>query len=182
MVTVQFIKDLVEKKSMLYNLEQKKRTNELAHARWVCFWLAKKYTKCTLSKIGSVFNRDHALVLYGLRRFEENQQPYLKRYYELYIYCCKEIEKVVGFYGDGEVISSIEEVKTHYKIKHIQFAQKSNEVIGSLARKLYNFRHRPIFEEIALLSDEQLDDFESKARSFLKKNRAINKKLETVTK
>jgi hypothetical protein len=176
MVTVKFIKELVEKKTGVFELEQKQKTNEYSHTRWVCFWLARKYTRFTLLKIGSEFNKDHASVLHGLKHFEiDKQQQYLMPYYELYTSCCKDIEKILDFYGEEKFIMSVQEVKLHYKLKHINLVEKSNEVIGSLTKKLHNFRHRPIFEEIALLSDEDLADFEVRANAFLQMKRINNK-------
>ena len=173
MVTVKFIKNLVEKKSFLFNLEQKTRTNEITFTRWICFVLAKKYTKSSLATIGLEFDKDHATVMHGLREFEiSSTQKHFEYYQQLYLSCDKVIEEVLDYFGSEKIIMSMQEIE----VKHSEELDKSNALIGSLTKKLHNLEYRPIFEEIALLSEEQLDDFESRTRAFMN----MNKKLETV--
>ena len=45
----------------------KSRKRELVEARQISWYFMKKYTNRTLSKIGDAFEKDHSLVLHGMR-------------------------------------------------------------------------------------------------------------------
>lgn len=52
-------------------LNGRSRTNEVAYARYVCFYLLRKYLGMTLKSIGKLFNRDHSTVMWGLDVLEK---------------------------------------------------------------------------------------------------------------
>ena len=67
-----FILDLVEKELNLPNLKSEIRTRERVQARFIYFKLARTFCMySSLSAIGREVNRDHATVLHGLSRYDE---------------------------------------------------------------------------------------------------------------
>ena len=57
------------------DIKAKKRTKEVANARQIAMYLAKRYTHLSLSEIGRCFGgKDHATVIYAKRQIEEKME------------------------------------------------------------------------------------------------------------
>jgi len=77
--------NMVQKELEIDDIGVKSRSRELSQARFIYFKLAKKYCRyASLSKIGSVVNRDHATVINGLKRFDDEARydPYMHDVYD----------------------------------------------------------------------------------------------------
>ena len=178
-VTPDYIKKLVEFKLDGLDISIKSKKRKLTYYRYVAFMLCKTYggSKLSLQSIGECFgNRDHSTVLHGIKKFKEfKDQKFFAEFLELHDNCVNSISKELNLNPDFKTLHSIQEVENHYRIKHIKLVEKSHSVIGSLTLKLNNLRNRPIFEEIAGLSNEDLADFEVRANAFLQMKRIKNK-------
>ena len=178
-VTPDYIKKLVEFKLDGLDISVKSRKRHLTCYRYVAFMLCKTYgsSKLSLESIGECFgNRNHSTVLHGIKKFKEfKDQKFFAEFLELHDSCVNSINKELNLNPEFSILKSISEVEDHYKIKHVELVEKSNSIIGSLTVKLKNLRNRPIFEEIASLSDEDLADFEVRANAFLQMKRVKNK-------
>jgi chromosomal replication initiator protein len=53
----------------LHVLQSPARTKEIAAARFIAFQLLYSTIKLSKARIGKIFNRDHATVISGLRKF-----------------------------------------------------------------------------------------------------------------
>ena len=76
---------MVEKELDIEDLSIKNRTREMSQARFIYFKLAKQYCRyASLSRIGSVVDRDHATVINGLKKFdaEARYDPYMYDVYD----------------------------------------------------------------------------------------------------
>lgn len=79
------IAQMVEDELNMFNIKSKKRTREMAQARFIYFKLARKFCRyASLSKIGKAVNRDHATVLNGLKKYdlEAKYDPYMNDVYD----------------------------------------------------------------------------------------------------
>lgn len=76
-------------------LSLKCRCSDYSEARYAYFWLAHEYTDASLTQIGSLVNRDHCMVIYGVHRVDD----YLKtpaineKYFNIVKNIIKRIEK-----------------------------------------------------------------------------------------
>lgn len=52
------------------DITQNSRKRELVMARAAFFWIARKKTRYSTSRIGSMVNRNHSTVLYSMNNFE----------------------------------------------------------------------------------------------------------------
>jgi chromosomal replication initiator protein len=58
----------------LQDMKARKRTKEVATARQVAMYLAKRFTNLSLTEIGNAFGgKDHATVIYACRQIEEKK-------------------------------------------------------------------------------------------------------------
>lgn len=69
-ITPEYIIDYCAK---LYNVKKEdiyseKRNNEIVFARQVCIYIIRELTDYSLSKIGAIFGKDHATILYALKK------------------------------------------------------------------------------------------------------------------
>ena len=178
-VTPDYIKKLVEFKLDGTDIGTESRKGNLPHYRYVAFALCNKYKpyKLSLQQIGDCFgNRSHSTVLIGINKFNLfKDQKWFAEFSELYDNCVNNIREELNLNPEFSILKSISEVEDHYRIKQVELVEKSNSIIGSLTVKLKNLRNRPIFEEIASLSDEDLADFEVRANAFLQMKRMKNK-------
>ena len=69
MYDLEFIKEKVENETGL-KLETKSRDLDSTMARWLYFKIAKLNTRHSLNQIGSLVNRDHSTVVYGLKNVD----------------------------------------------------------------------------------------------------------------
>ena len=171
---------LVSKKGNIKNIGSKSRRPELVRLRRVFFALCKRFTISPLSSIGHVCgDRDHTTVLHNIKEFYIHYDDRdFEHYKELYLICYSEISQWEGVINNNEDDDSLEELKKirdTYKIKMIKYQKKNRIIIESLNKKLYNLRKREIFSEIAGLDDEDLDDFEIRAKAFLSMKRIKDK-------
>jgi chromosomal replication initiation ATPase DnaA len=75
------LNELITVVSTYYNLNNKdltgkSRKQHIANARQVYFYLARKYTKETLSEIGAKVNRGHDTALHGIRMISNLKEIY----------------------------------------------------------------------------------------------------------
>ena len=64
---------IIEYCAKLYNVKKEdiyseKRNNEIVFARQVCIYIIRELTDYSLSKIGAIFGKDHATILYALKK------------------------------------------------------------------------------------------------------------------
>jgi hypothetical protein len=171
MVTPEYIKTLIEFKLGGIDISVKSRKRELVYCRYVGYALCKTYggKKIALRQIGEPFGkRDHATVLHGLKEFDYlKDQKFFSEYMKLHDNCVNSINSELNLNPDFKTLQSIQQVENHFRIKHITLVEKSHAVIGSLTAKLHKLRHKPIFEDLAALSDSDFKEFEVRANAFL---------------
>ena len=179
MITPEYVRGLIEHKLNGIDITIKSKKGKFPFYRYVAFALCKIYggEKLTLQEIGDFFGgRSHATVLHGFKKFNEfKYQNFFSEFLDLYDFCVTEINKELKLTAQFKPLKTVREVEDHYRIKHIKLVEKSNYVIECLTVKLKNLRHRPIFEEIAGLSDGDLADFEARTKAFLQMKRMKNK-------
>lgn len=90
MYELEFIKEKVENETGL-KLETKSRDLDSSIARWLYFKIAKLNTGYSLNKIGSLVNRNHSTVVYGLKNvdYELNTSKALQYKYNMLDTICK---------------------------------------------------------------------------------------------
>ena len=90
MYELEFIKEKVENETGL-KLETKSRDLDSTIARWLYFKIAKLNTGYSLNKIGSLVNRNHSTVVYGLKNvdYELNTSKALQYKYNMLDTVCK---------------------------------------------------------------------------------------------
>ncbi len=80
-------KDFVEQ---YYNLklDAKTRKAKYVRARWIYFYLCRKYTGLSYSAIGTSIGMDHASVMYGVKELENvlRFEPLLRQQFDEIIY------------------------------------------------------------------------------------------------
>jgi hypothetical protein len=87
MTTPEEIKELIEKITRT-NLSVKSRKREIVDYRIVAFKLTRELTNLSLAAIGRLYNKDHATVLHGLKKFEVlKDQSQFKNSLRLYNRC-----------------------------------------------------------------------------------------------
>lgn len=52
-------------------VRMKGRFREYAEARWMIWWIARKYFNTSVTSLARYSNRDHALVIYGIKKAGE---------------------------------------------------------------------------------------------------------------
>ena len=90
MYELEFIKEKVENETNL-KLETKSRDLDSTIARWLYFKIAKLNTGYSLNEIGSLVNRDHSTVIYGLKNidYELKTSKALQHKYNMLETICK---------------------------------------------------------------------------------------------
>ena len=90
MYELEFIKERVENETGL-KLETKLRDLDSTIARWLYFKIAKINTCYSLNEIGSLVNRDHSTVVYGLKNvdYELKTSKALRHRYNMLDTVCK---------------------------------------------------------------------------------------------
>jgi hypothetical protein len=80
-------KDFVEQYFNL-KLDSKTRKAKYVRARWIYFYLCRKYTALSYSAIGTSIGMDHASVMYGEKELENvlRFEPLLKQQFDEIIY------------------------------------------------------------------------------------------------
>lgn len=90
MYELEFIKEKVENETGL-KLETKLRDLDSTIARWLYFKIAKTNTGYSLNEIGSLVDRDHSTVVYGLKNvdYELKTSKALRHRYNMLDTVCK---------------------------------------------------------------------------------------------
>ena len=84
-LTPKQIVKLVEKQLEIPDLGDKNRSRNMVQARLIYYKLAKRFCRyASLAMIGGAVKRDHATVLYGLRKYDEEAKydPYMNDVYD----------------------------------------------------------------------------------------------------
>ena len=181
-ISLEYIKDLVEASSGVTNLEVKKRDDYRAWLRFVCFKLSKDFVdkkQSSLTKIGKTYNRDHATVLHGIKQFDAlfNQRDfeYCKNIYSYCYTVLNNIKEKGSTNANKSIKKTPFEIQGYYKLRHLSYSKRIRKIFDSMSRKIENLSKRDVFAQIALLSDEDLADFEVRANAFLQMKRIKNK-------
>ena len=163
--------ELVKNKSKIANIESKSRIPELVMTRRVYFALCKKFIPISpMTAYGYVCGkRDHTTVLHNIIEFHKNYDSgYFEHYKELYLDCYNEIKKwdsIINkdLYND---IDGLNDLKETYRIRLKKYQLKTRILVDSMSRKLKTLRTREVFGEIAALDEDDLNDFELRAKAF----------------
>ena len=181
-ISLEYIKDLVEASSGATNLKTKQRDDYRAWLRFVCFKLSKDFVikkDASLAKIGKVYNRDHATVLHGIKQFDAlfNQKDfeYCKSVYSYCYMVLNNIKESGSTNANKSIKKTPFEIHGYYKLRHLSYSKRIRKIFDSMSRKIENLSKRDVFAKIALLSDEDLADFEVRANAFLQMKRINNK-------
>jgi len=163
---------MIDAVSNTFHLEKKTRLKDYIYLRRICYKLCKELNpRLSLSRIGKVFNRDHATVLNGLRKFDDARGfPDYDAYYEIHdkVYEILTRQQPSSF---GPLPKSLELIEREYRVKHIILVEKSHKVICKLMMKLDNIAKRDIFKELSELDDKSFEEFEVRAKAFLEMNK-----------
>ena len=98
---LQKIKELVEIETKIRDISKKSRLPNIVDARVMYYYLAKKYTGLSYHRIAKKVNRDHATVINGLRKWDEEiiYDPYMEIVYN----------KIKSILSDESIVISSEE-------------------------------------------------------------------------
>lgn len=79
------------------NLWRNTRIREYVYARCVFYMLARDLTPFPVTEIGSVFNKNHATVLHGIKVFRDVLWPDKDTYWrDLYLDCVDDLQATEG--------------------------------------------------------------------------------------
>jgi hypothetical protein len=174
----QYIEDLSGKK-----LDTKSRERELVELRFVAFKLTKYLTRSSLSKIGKIYNRDHATVLHGIKQFDSlEEQIYFKPSKDLFDKCVKEFLALSDEYVVLKNLQTTSELKNEYEQilkrieeKHRLEVEEYKMEVNKQLEQINNFRLSPIFSKITKLPQDEFKELETRVNAFLQMN-ACNQK------
>lgn len=173
------IKTLVEEFSGCDHFDSKSRSPNLVNLRYTYMALCRKFTYASLEEIGSIIgDRDHSTVIAGIAKFynrcgTEKFNRFEKIYNKISDILNKKKTKNIEMSKMKDI--TLSKNRNDYRARFFEFTMKQKIVVNRLKRKLEVFRHRQVFQEIALLSDEDLDDFETRAKAFLAMKRIKTK-------
>ena len=168
MITVEYIKELIENKLNIKDLSITSRKRDIVEARFIAFQLSRKYTRHSLTHIGKVFKKDHASVLHGIKKFNDLRfQLEFKDSYNLYIHLCDTINEISDSLSSENIFHSYEEIEHHYKLKYNQLVSSNQTLIQAYKDKINNLTSIKEFEEISLLPENDILEFKQRARAFL---------------
>jgi len=172
---IAFIKDCVKNLSGDPNFDSKSRELPKPYIRRVFMALCKDHTFASLKQIGNECgNRNHSTVLNALRRYKENiNKPSFEPYKKLYLKVSSLIEPEAIDVGDNEILSL--KMRSPARVRMLEYMSKQKVVVDQLKNKLDAFRHREVFHHIAMLDEEDLNDFEERAKAFLSMKRIKGK-------
>lgn len=183
-----YIKNYIEELTEM-DLTSSSRVRSIVEMRWVAFKLTRVLTRTSLYKIGELYNKNHATVLYGIKNFdfmynmeEFNQTKTIyKRVYNAFL----EIQSYIGIDGKIETLKELNEnfqnqigsnnetlefIKFKYENKIDQITEKYNKSVRDLTIKNQRFTTNPIFEKITNLPEQEFQDLEIRVNAFLQMN------------
>ena len=176
-ITPKYIKEYIEEVTQM-DLGSKKRTREFVEMRCVAYKLTRVLTKMGLSRIGELYNRNHATVLHSINLFDDlyNQSDFSENK-KLYLRWLQEFREVQRFgeiqqmIGIDKEMQSDEEVREKYEyLLHKQkndFSNKIKELSGELER----YKTNSMFQKISKLSEYDFQDLEVRVNAFLSMRR-----------
>tara|TARA_R110002126_G_scaffold66873_1_gene169792 strand:+ start:47 stop:622 length:576 start_codon:yes stop_codon:yes gene_type:complete len=177
--SLESIKNLFIEFSGYDDFDSKTRKRNYVYLRFVYMAICKNYTINSLAVIGeSCGGRDHATVLHAMKEFYHHyNNDYFKMYKKIY----DEVSSLLESHGAKQVDvtkiteAKIVEARDYYRVRFLHFIDNQRPVINRMKKKIENLRKRQIFEEIALLDDDDLNDFEERSRAFLSMKRIKDK-------
>lgn len=175
-VSPKFIKEYLEEVTEL-DLTSKKRDRHLCYTRYVCFALCRGLTNRSLAEIGSLFNRDHATVLNGLKRFEEHKdQVYFEEYFKIYQNTIIQFKKLTVEIPKLKSLSTSEELKIEYDLKIDKIISKYRAIINKQNIKLNRYETVPVFGKISELPENEFNELLDRINEFLIMNACNSKR------
>ena len=144
---------------------------------------SKRYTECSLAKIGREVKRDHGTVINGLKIFKNiyktNSYMANKEYQEVNM----RLRRIQVPKDDFDVLNckDLNKVIQYYRIKQYDHIEQYHKVINNYEEKLKtlyeNFKHLNLetYKEISELEPEEFEDLNSRIELFLKVNRKLKK-------
>jgi hypothetical protein len=146
MISLNKIETLVSDHFEIYDLKEVTRKRTVVFMRYVFFALSRNLTNFNLIEIGSQMNKDHATVINGLKKFEnEYNQKHFVLYKEAYDYLSGVLEEAI--------------------LKE----REEQELVAEFVDKV----QVDILKEIYNLSIEDIKDFEEVAKEFLDNRKKV---------
>lgn len=101
-MTLEAIRKIVEQYTQVNDLSEHTRLQPVPFARWLYFYMCRRYTLRSLSDIGKHIGYDHATVIYGLKILENEmstgQFHFKQQFHEINDY-------IARYLGEKEYIS-----------------------------------------------------------------------------
>ena len=181
-ITPLFIKKYIEDLTGL-DLSTKSREREVVELRFIAFKLTRTLTRHSLSKIGAIYNRDHATVMHGVRQFESlEDQVFFKQSKDLYDKCLKKFLSLSDEYVVLKTLQTTKELKEEYeqvltiiKENHKAEIESYKIEVEKHLEQINNFNLSPIFSKITELPKTEFEELEIRVNAFLQMN-AMNQK------
>ena len=78
-------------------IKSSRRTEGIVNARFISYYLSRKFTNLSYTQIGHKFNKDHSTIMHGCKKAEELDKNILTSYVDLTILILKIQKKVMTF-------------------------------------------------------------------------------------
>lgn len=147
------------------------KQNDYAYHRFVFMKLCKKLTKYSTATIGvACGDRDHATVIYGLKKFDTllKDQLFREHYYPIYVDLYKAFKNTKGIKSG----LTLAEVGRSLKLEKTRL-QKEKKENSRLIKKLSQYKlvisqvNNPIWRKINALDESDFNDWVIRTKAFL---------------
>lgn len=165
-ITPQQIKKIVEKHSKIDNISIKSRKGPVPYIRFIyamlCYEYRNQIPKYSLANVGNEINRDHATIIYAIRKFEEDN---LSAHY-VYKQSKLSIRNVLNILPTQRMLK--EDVIKHYSEKHFELSEYYRSKLRDLRDRIKKIKTNDLIYKISELDNDELKELEIKLDAFFK--------------
>jgi len=177
-ITPEYIKKYVQKKSGIKDLSIKNRKRNIVDARSVAFKLSKDLCSCvSFDVIGKEYNKSHASVMHGIKIFDnlKNHQSF-RRNRNLYEICLKYFLKISDEteYIELREKQSIVDLQKEYENKIESLVKNYEKVIETQNKTLNLLNNNSMIKKITELNEIDYKNLEVRINAFFTMNAKNN--------
>lgn len=173
-MTTKDLKNIVEKYTGIEDISLRTNAHNISHARWMYFSFCRKYFEhLSLGHIGHTVGVNHATVIHGLKKINDELERGVYKYQGLYDIISEYLDEVMDYAKIDNKFTSVGHAIEYYSLKIHQMKNNHTIKVKELKERIDEVNNLPFAKDIVNLPKRDVEELSNRIETFLKVKKAL---------